>query len=114
MAMSCNKNQGTFLYEKPAYAGSITARIATDMSHDYPCSPGLEFEQFGTHSPNHTGISVSGHSPDPGTDSHEAAQSIVIADVAGVPYLVAVAEMGYEAIVPTTMGVREDSYFHLH
>lgn len=58
-------------------------------------------------------IYIATNSTDNGTDLLETIQNTDIADIAGVPHLVALGEIAGKPIVPTGVGVAKDSYsFH--
>ena len=55
-------------------------------------------------------VDIAADSADSRCDGTQALQGVEIADVAGVPYLVAAVKVGGVAVVPAGVGVAEDTY----
>ena len=90
---------------------AVTSGIAADVGHEHFDVFALEGEEFGTTPAHHSGVDVATDSAETRADGEQTAIGVFVADVAGVPYLVAVGEMDGEAVIPARMCVGQYAYF---
>lgn len=108
MAVTANEELGGTGKELVADAPVVTTRVTTDVGHQHVGSFARPAQQFGKHAAEVAAIAVADDGSK-GTERGEAVGELHTTDVAGVPDLVALAEVLQVLVVPETMGITQQT-----
>jgi hypothetical protein len=100
-----------FFDEHTAHPGRIATGVSTDMSHPNFHVFDRERQYFRASAQDHTTVDIPSDGTHHGRNAFEAAYNINVANVAGVPNLIAVLEMQSVSVIPAGVSVGEDTYF---
>lgn len=108
MRVAIDHKCDALLFEKPLHAGRPLSGIATDMSQEHLNSLNLENLKLAAFTAHHAMVDISAHSTHHRHDILQPLDNTIIADITGMPHLVAVTEILSEAVVPFPVGVAYD------
>lgn len=81
------------------HAGPPFAGIPADVSEEHAYAFAVEYEEFVAETSHRAGVDIAAHGSD-GANFRQTADDVIVADVAGMPYFIAVGEMEGITVVP--------------
>ena len=108
--MSVDHKPDSLVGKQALHAARPATRIAAYVGKKHADALGIEDVKLGAFPPHHSVVRIAADCPYRGNGA-KALHNIIISDVAGVPYLVAGAEVESIAVVPQTVGVAQYSDF---
>jgi hypothetical protein len=98
--MTCYHNLWTSFYQHTAHSGSIASGIASDVGHPHFHAFDSETLYLRTSPSDLTAVDIAIHCSDHRRDAFKATDNVYIADISGVPYLIAVLEVQRITVIP--------------
>ncbi len=108
--MTVDHKPDSLVGKQALHTARPATRIAAYVGKEHADALGIEDVKLGAFPPHHSVVRIAADCPY-GSNRAKTLHYIIIAYVAGVPYLVAAAEVESIAIVPQTVGVTQYSDF---
>ena len=108
--MPVDHKPDTLVGKQALHTARPATRIAAYVGKEHADALDIEDVNLGAFPPCHSVVGIAAYSPHGGNRA-KTLHNIIIAYIAGVPYLVAAAEVESIAVVPQTVGVAQYSDF---